>query len=105
MWKKVIISVVVLVLCLLSSFPLLMDKIDSYSTLIGFAYYRAFLWLLWILIIALFGIIVFIYDSVRKKYWKLYLFNLLIIVLIIGIVSIKVQIENKQYNEMGRVSH
>jgi len=99
MWKKVIISTVILVLCLLSSYPLVKDKIDDYSTLAFFAYYRAFLWLLWSLIIVFFGIIIFAYNDTRKKYWKLYLFNLLAIVFIVGGVSIKVQIENKQYNE------
>jgi hypothetical protein len=33
---------------------------------------------------------------------KFYLFNLLVIVLIVGAVSIKVQVENKQYNETSR---
>ena len=104
MWKRVFISVATLVLCFLTSYPLLIDKIDNYSTLAGFAYYRAFLWLFWSLIILFFGIIVFAYNDLRKKYLKLYLFNLLVIVLIVGAVSIKVQVENKQYNETSRKS-
>lgn len=102
MWKRVITSVATLVLCFLTSYPLLIDKIDNYSTLAGFAYYRAFLWLFWSIIILFFGIIVFAYNDLRKKYLKLYLFNLLVIVLIVGAVSIKVQVENKQYNETLR---
>ena len=102
MWKRVFISVATLVLCFLTSYPLLIDKIDNYSTLAGFAYYRAFLWLFWSLIILFFGIILFAYNDLRKKYLKLYLFNLLVIVLIVGAVSIKVQVENRQYNETLR---
>lgn len=102
MWKRVFISVATLVLCFLTSYPLLIDKIDNYSTLAFFAYYRAFLWLFWSLIILFFGIIVFAYNDLRKKYLKFYLFNLLVIVLIVGAVSIKVQVENKQYNETLR---
>jgi hypothetical protein len=97
-----IIAIATLVLCFLTSYPLLIDKIDNYSTLAFFAYYRAFLWLFWSLIILFFGIIVFAYNDLRKKYLKLYLFNLLVIVLIVGAVSIKVQVENNQYNETLR---
>lgn len=104
MWKRVIISVAILVLCLLTSYPLLIDKIDNYSTLAFSAYYRALLWLFWSLIILFFGIIVFAYNDLRKKYLKFYLYNLLVIVLIVGAVSIKVQVENKQYNETSRKS-
>jgi hypothetical protein len=102
MWKRVIISVAILVLCLLTSYPLLIDTIDNYSTLAFFAYYRAILWLFWSLIILFFGIIVFAYNDLRKKYLKFYLFNLLVIVIIVGAVSVKVQVENKQYNETSR---
>ncbi len=104
MWKRVIISVAILVLSLLTSYPLLIDTIDNYSTLAFFAYYRAILWLFWSLIILFFGIILFAYNDLRKKYLKFYLFNLLEIVLIVGAVSIKVQVENKQYNETSRKS-
>lgn len=102
MWKRVFISVATLVLCFLTSYPLLIDKIDNYSTLAFFAYYRVFIWLFWWLIILFFGIIVFAYNDLRKKYLKFYLFNLLVIVLIVGAVSIKVQVENRQYNETLR---
>jgi len=102
MWKRVIISVATLVLCFLTSYPLLIDKIDNYSTLAFFAYYRVFIWLFWWLIILFFGIIVFAYNDLRKKYLKFYLFNLLVIVLFVGAVSIKVQVENRQYNETLR---
>lgn len=102
MWKRVFISAATLVLCFLTSYPLLIDKIDNYSTLAFFAYYRAFLWLFWSLIILFFGIILFAYNDLRKKYLKFYLFNLLVIVLIVGAVSIKVQVEDKQYNETLR---
>ncbi len=102
MWKRVIISVATLALCFLTSYPLLIDKIDNYSTLAFFAYYRVFIWLFWWLIILFFGIIVFAYNDLRKKYLKFYLFNLLVIVLIVGAVSIKVQVENRQYNETLR---
>ena len=104
MWKRVIISVAILVVCLLTIYPLLIDKIDNYSTLAFFAYYRAILWLFWSLIIIFFGIIVFAYNDLRKKYLKFYLYNLLVIVIIVGAVSIKVQVENKQYNETSRKS-
>ncbi len=102
MWKRVFISVATLVLCFLTSYPLLIDKIDNYSTLAFFAYYRVFIWLFWWLIILFFGIIVFAYNDLRKKYLKFYLFNLLVIVLFVGAVSIKVQVENRQYNETLR---
>ncbi len=99
MWKRVILSVINVVLCLLTCYPLIIDKIDNYSTLAFFAYYRAILWLFWSLIIVFFGIIVLLFKDVRKKYWKLFIFNLSVIVFFVGFVSVKVQIENKQYNE------
>ena len=99
MMKSVVISFATLVLCILTSLPLIMDEIDNYSTLAFFAYYRAFLWLFWSLIILFFGIIVLVFKEIRKKYGKLYLFNLFVVAIVVGGISLKVQMENKHFNE------
>lgn len=100
---RILVSIIIITLCLLSVYPLLVEQLDDYSTLTFIAYYRAFLWLLWSTITLIFGVIVFAYSDVRKKYWKFFVLNFTIILAIVVIASIKVQMENQEQVRQGKI--
>ncbi len=99
MRNKIIGSIIILILSLLSVYPLLITEQSDYSSLVFIAYYRLFLWVVWCFMILIFFISVFISKETRKKYWKLYLFNFLMVFLIAGGVSFKLQIDNNNRSQ------
>lgn len=97
MFKRIFISTIILILCFISVYPLLIEEGVDYPSVVFITYYRAFLWLIWTLIISLFFFIVlYLHRNTSKRYWKLYLINVLLITLIVGSISIKIQVDNEK---------